>query len=85
MKAANIKSQDMWNVYYSASSKAERKKLMAQWNKSVVPVLAPIIEKYGVEAVLGNSDTRDKVSDYIYVSNPYKKKEYLYELFGGNQ
>ena len=85
MKAANIKSQDMWNVYYSASSKAERKKLMSQWNKSVVPVLAPIIEKYGVEAVLGNSDTRDKVSDYIYVSNPYKKKEYLYELFGGNQ
>ena len=85
MKAANLTSHDKWNVYYSASSKSERKELMSQWNKRVVSVLAPIIEKYGVEAVLGNGSTRDKVSQYVYVSNPYKEKEYLYELFGGNQ
>ena len=85
LKAADISTSDMWNAYYASSNKAERKKNMAAWNASVVPVIAPIIEKYGVDAVLSNSKTRELLDDYIYVSNPFKTKQYLYQIFGGGQ
>lgn len=84
MAANNLSSKDMWNVYYSATSKAERKQLMEQWNIKAGTIIYPIVEQYGAEAVLGNASTRDKISEYIFVSNPYKKKEYLYKLFGEN-
>lgn len=80
-----IKSGDMWDLYHSTNDKTLRKKIMGQWNAKVVPLIAPIIEKYGADAVLGNSSTRDTITKYIYTSNPYKKKEYLYEIFGEEQ
>lgn len=84
MAENNISESDKWKAYYSASTKSERKKIMEEWNMNVIPKLAPIIQKYGIDMVLGNGKTRDKLTEYIYTSNPYKEKEYLYKVFGEN-
>jgi carbamoyl-phosphate synthase large subunit len=47
-----------------------------------VEVLAPYIEKRGVEWVLNNHETQELVDDYIFVDNPFKAKEYLTAIFG---
>lgn len=83
---AKIKRSNMFGSEYraaKASGKAARKKYESEWNTKVVKALAPIFEKYGANSVLYDSATRDYLEDYIFTSNPYKKKEYLYKIFGG--
>lgn len=80
---ANISTTDMWSGYYKATSKAARKAYQDKWNKTVVNALYPIISKYGANSVLNDSSTRDMLEDYIFADNPYKKKQYLYNIFGG--
>ena len=85
MKENNISAGDMWNLYYSASTKAERKQLMAMWNAKTVPLLAPIVQKYGVDFVTNNSAMSNALGKYIYADNSYKKKQYLQQIFGGGE
>ncbi len=87
LKAADIKSGTMWEGYYKAKDKgkAALKEYQSAWNAQVVKALYPIISRYGANSVLNDSATRDLLEDYIFVSNPYKKKQYLYQIFGGNQ
>ena len=71
---------DEWNML---QTKAEKKAYKQAWNKRVITVLAPYITRHGVEAVLSDYETRDLLDNYIFVDNPYKTKDYLYQIFGG--
>lgn len=82
---AEITSSKMWDAYYSAGNKAERKQVSDEWNTMVVKTLYPIISRYGANSVLSDSATRDMLEDYLLISNPYKKKQYMYQIFGGEQ
>lgn len=82
---AEITSSKMWDAYYSAGNKAERKKVSDEWNTMVVKTLYPIISRYGANSVLSDSATRDMLEDYLLISNPFKKKQYMYQIFGGEQ
>ena len=82
---AEITSSKMWDAYYSAGNKSERKKVSDEWNTMVVKTLYPIISRYGANSVLSDSATRDMLEDYLLISNPYKKKQYMYQIFGGEQ
>ena len=86
LKEADLKSSTMWEGYYKAKSKgkAALKEYQSAWNTQVVKALYPIISRYGANSVLNDSATRDLLEDYIFVSNPYKKKQYLYQIFGGD-
>lgn len=87
LKAADLKTSTMWEGYYKAKDKgkAALKEYQSAWNAQVVKALYPIISRYGANSVLNDSATRDLLEDYIFVSNPYKKKQYLYQIFGGDQ
>ena len=85
MKSAEISPSDKWTAYYSAKDKAERKEISAEWNKNVVKQLYPLFSKYGADSILGHSATRDVLEDYLLISNPFKAKQYMYEIFGGTQ
>lgn len=82
---AEITSSKMWQAYYSANGKAARKQISDEWNAGVVKTLYPIISRYGANSVLSDSATRDMLEDYLLISNPYKKKQYMYQIFGGEQ
>lgn len=82
---ADITTSKMWDAYYSASTKADRKQVSDEWNTMVVKTLYPIISRYGANSVLSDSATRDMLEDYLLISNPYKKKQYMYQIFGGEQ
>ena len=82
---AEITSSKMWEAYHSAGNKAERKQVSDEWNTMVVKTLYPIISRYGSSSVLSDSATRDMLEDYLLISNPYKKKQYMYQIFGGEQ
>ena len=84
---AELKTSTMWEGYYKAKDKgkAALKEYQSAWNTEVVKVLYPLISRYGANSVLNDSATRDVLEDYIFVSNPYKKKQYLYQIFGGDQ
>lgn len=82
---AEITSSKMWQTYYSANGKAARKQVSNEWNAGVVKTLYPIISRYGANSVLSDSATRDMLEDYLLISNPYKKKQYMYQIFGGEQ
>lgn len=82
---AEITSSKMWDAYYSAGNKAERKQVSDEWNTMVVKTLYPVISRYGANSVLSDSATRDMLEDYLLISNPYKKKQYMYQIFGGEQ
>lgn len=84
LKANDISSGDMWKAYYSTNDKAERKQIMEDWNKKAVPVLAPIVNKYGLEYMLNDSQAYNALSNNIFTTNKYKKKEYIREVFGGS-
>lgn len=84
LKANDISSGDMWKAYYSTNDKAERKQIMEDWNKKAVPVLAPIVHKYGLEYMLNDSQAYNALSNNIFTTNKYKKKEYIREVFGGS-
>lgn len=85
IKAADINKSDMWAGYYEAGTKAERKAYKEEWNSQVVHALYPVISRYGVKTVLNSSDTVDLLDNYIFVDNPYKTKQYLNEIFGGDE
>lgn len=84
---AGLKTSTMWEGYYKAKDKgkAALKEYQSAWNTEVVKALYPLISRYGANSVLNDSATRDVLEDYIFVSNPYKKKQYLYQIFGGDQ
>lgn len=82
LKNADINRGTMWEGYYKATDKASRKEYKQEWNAHVVESLSPIFTKYSPEMILNNSETRDMLDQYIFVDNPYKTKEYLYEIFG---
>lgn len=85
LKAAEISPSDKWTAYYSAKDKAERKEISAEWNKNIVKQLYPLFSRYGADSILGSSATRDVLEDYLLISNPFKAKQYMYEIFGGTQ
>ncbi len=85
LKDADITTSKMWEAYYSANTKADRKQVSDEWNTMVVKALYPLVSKYSVGTVLGDSATRDLLEDYLLISNPYKKKQYMYQIFGGEQ
>ena len=83
LKAADLTTEKRWELYNKATTKAERKQIQSAWNEQVVRALLPLVEKYGIDVVINSGKTRELLDDYIWVSNPYKTKEYLYEIFGG--
>ena len=85
LKAADINTSDMWKGYYAASNKAERKEWWDAWNSKVVKTLYPLVSKYGIETVVNNNDTVDLLDNYIHVDNPYKTKQYIKSVFGGEE
>lgn len=70
--------------YYSLTSNSAKKAYKEAWNAKVVKALAPYINQYGVDAVLEQYGVRDMLDNYLFV-NPYKTKEYLYKVFGGDK
>lgn len=83
IKDADINTGDMWAGYYKATDKASRKEYKQDWNAKVVTELYPIISKYGSDNVLSDTNTVDLLDNYIFVDNPYKTKQYLKQIFGG--
>lgn len=83
IKDSGINSGDMWSGYYKATDKASRKEYKQDWNARVVTELYPIISKYGADNVLSDSNTVDLLDNFIFVDNPYKTKQYLKQIFGG--
>lgn len=82
-----IKTGDMWGGYYKAKAKGKGalKEYKKAWNAKVVTALAPIVSKYGAKSILNDSATRDLLEDYLLIDNPYKKKQYMYQIFGGDE
>lgn len=86
LSSAEIKSSEMWSGYYAAKKegKTALKEYQNEWNARVVKALYPVMSRYGANSVLSDSATRDLLEDYVLISNPYKKKQYLYQIFGGD-
>lgn len=82
---AGIDKNEMWSGYYAAQTKAAKKAYKDEWNTKVVMTLYPIAEKYGVQTLVNNSDTVDLLDNYIFVDNPYKTKQYIKAIFGGDE
>lgn len=87
LKKADVKSSDMWDGYYKAKAKGKAvlKEYENAWNTKVVTALYPIVSRYGAKSVLNDSATRDLLEDYLLIDNPYKKKQYMYQIFGGDE
>ena len=81
LERGGISRSDMFTEYYAATNSAERKQAKANWNKKVIEVLAPYVERYGVESIIDNSATVDFLERYIFVDNPYTAKEYIRSIF----
>ena len=86
LKKADLKTSDMWKGYYAAKAKGKSalKQYEGDWNAKVVNALYPIVSRYGAKSFLNDSATRDLLEDYLLIDNPYKKKQYMYQIFGGN-
>ena len=86
LKKADLKTSDMWKGYYAAKAKGKSalKQSEGDWNAKVVNALYPIVSRYGAKSFLNDSATRDLLEDYLLIDNPYKKKQYMYQIFGGN-
>lgn len=69
--------------YYALTSKSDKMAYKNAWNAKVIRALAPYVRQYGVEAVLEQYGVRDMLDNYLFV-DPYKTKEYLYKIFGGD-
>lgn len=87
LKSLDINTHDMWDGYrkVEGSGKAAVKKYKQEWNTKVVTALYPIFSRYGTHTILNNSSTRDMLDNYLFIDNPFKTKEYLYKIFGGEQ
>ena len=86
LEADGLTRSEMWNGYYEAKAKGKSalKAYKSNWNTQVVKSLYPMISKYGYRTVLDSSAVRDLLEDYIFVNNPYQTKQYLYQIFGGD-
>lgn len=82
---AGIDKNDMWTGYYNAQTKADKKAYKDEWNARVVQALYPVIQKYGAQTIINNSDTVDLLDNYIFVDNPYKTKQYIKAIFEGGE
>lgn len=86
LDANDLTRGEMFGKEYQAlQTKAEKKDYKAAWNKRVVTALAPYIQQHGVAQVLDDFETRDLLDNYIFIDNPYKTKDYLLKIFGGNE
>lgn len=85
IKNADIDTSEMWSGYYKAKDqgKSALKQYKAEWNYKVISNLYPLAQKYGTKVFLNSSSTRELLDNYIFVDNPYKAKQYLTEVFGG--
>lgn len=84
LRQAGLTMTKMYEGYRAATTKAEQQQAKADWNFQVVKALWPYVQKYGVQSVL-SSQVIDLLEDYIFVDNPFKTKEYLITIFGGDQ
>lgn len=74
---------DNYQKIKSSGNKAALKKYKSDWNKKVVKALAPYIQNRGVNSFINSHSNQTILKDYIFISNPYKAKEYLLKVFGG--
>lgn len=83
----NITRGDMFGDTYqkikASGNKAALKEYKSEWNKKVVKALAPYIQSRGVNSFINTHSNQTLLKDYIFISNPYKEKEYLLKIFGG--
>lgn len=85
LKDNEVTRSAMFGDEFNAAKAAGKQALKAyksEWNKKVVKLLAPYIEKRGVNEFLNSSSNRDLLDNYIFVDNPFKTKEYLQNIFG---
>lgn len=74
---------DSYQKIKASGNKAALKKYKSDWNKKVVKALAPYIQSRGVNSFINSHSNQTILKDYIFISNPYKAKEYLLKVFGG--
>ena len=74
---------DSYQKIKASGNKAALKKYKSDWNKKVVGALAPYIQSRGVNSFINSHSNQTILKDYIFISNPYKAKEYLLKIFGG--
>ena len=83
----NITREEMFGDAYqkikASGNKAALKEYKSEWNKKVVKALAPYIQSRGVNSFINTHSNQTLLKDYIFISNPYKEKEYLLKIFGG--
>lgn len=74
---------DTYQKIKASGNKAALKEYKSEWNKKVVKALAPYIQSRGVNSFINTHSNQTLLRDYIFISNPYKEKEYLLKIFGG--
>jgi len=74
---------DAYRKIKASGNKAALKEYKSEWNKKVVKALAPYIQSRGVNSFINTHSNQTILKDYIFISNPYKAKEYLLKIFGG--
>lgn len=74
---------DTYQKIKASGNKAALKEYKSEWNKKVVKALAPYIQSRGVNSFINTHSNQTLLKDYIFISNPYKEKEYLLKIFGG--
>lgn len=83
----NITREEMFGDAYqkikASGNKAALKEYKSEWNKKVVKALAPYIQSRGVNSFINTHSNQTLLKDYIFISNPYREKEYLLKIFGG--
>ena len=87
LNSAKIKRGDMFGDDYNVAKKQGKnalKQYKASWNAKVIRTLAPYIQERGVGSVMNNVATRDLLSEYIFIDNPYQTQQYLTKIFGGS-
>lgn len=87
LKENGITRKEMFGDTYqkikAKGNKAALKAYKADWNKKVVKALAPYIQSRGVNSFVNSHSNQTILKDYIFISNPFKAKEYLLKIFGG--
>lgn len=68
---------------YTKMNSAQKKQWKAAWNTKVVKALAPYVKEVGVDNLLSQRKVVDYLDEVIFVSNPWKTKDYLKQIFGG--
>lgn len=84
LKRAGLTRSNMYEEYNKATTSAEKRQAKLNWNTKVVLALWPYVEAYGANTVFNDSSTVKFMQDYLFVDNPFKAKDYLKAIFGGN-